>query len=137
MKKKRVFAVIVLLFFVMAGSYWFGINILNSVRYFRNYSAMSWLNAALRESLKIYYDTNSGYPEKLTYLKIPFPGDNATPEMLDKFIYSTDGLCYEISYDMSHGKNLHTYKENACKGKLIYEETYINNKLCVRNEYSI
>jgi len=135
MTSKKLIA-IVLLLSLMVGAFWFGIQILNAVKYFRYYSAMSWLNLALRESLETYYKTNNTYPEKLTYLKIAFPGDNATPEMLDKFIYSTDGSCYEINYDILHGKNLETYKENACKGKLIYEETYIDNKLYMRNEYS-
>jgi len=95
---------------------------------------MSWLNAAISEELAEYYDTHGHYPDKLTDLTIPFPGDNAKPEMLEKFEYSTDGTSYEMICNIDW-IDREIYKEHAHAGKIIFVEHYIDGQLRKRTEH--
>jgi hypothetical protein len=98
------------------------------------YSAMSWLDAAISEELSKYYGTYGHYPAELTDLTIPFPGDNAKPEMLKNFEYSTDGTSYEIICNIDSIRR-ETRKEQASAGKIIFAEDYIDGQLCRRTEH--
>jgi hypothetical protein len=75
----------------------------------RYLSAMSWLNAVIREELDDYYEAKGRYPSHLSDLKIPFPGDGANPEMLNNFKYVTDGNFYEITWDMQYSSEINTH----------------------------
>jgi hypothetical protein len=101
----------------------------------RYYSAMSWLNASIREELDDYYIVKGHYPQQLTELSIPFPGDGAKPEMLNNFKYVTDGNYYEITWDVKYGNGIHTHKEHILKGKMLFAEYYVNGQLSSRNEF--
>ena len=69
-------------------------------------SAMSWLNSQLRESLSVYYAGHKQYPDVLNKLEIPEYGDNATPEMLNNFLYSTDGRSYTLKWTTKKGNTI-------------------------------
>jgi hypothetical protein len=60
------------------------------------WSGVSWLRTAILEELDEYYDEKGFYPQELTALEIPFPGDNAYPEMLKHFTYTTDGKSFKL-----------------------------------------
>jgi hypothetical protein len=102
----------------------------------RYYSAMSWLNAAIRKELDDYYDAKGQYPTELADLSIPFPGDGAEPKMLNNFVYSTDGSYYEITWEIQYGSGINTHKEHAVRGQMIFTEYYINGQLHSRTEFS-
>ena len=101
----------------------------------RHYSAMSWLNAAIREELDDYYKAKGRYPPQLSDLTIPFPGDGAKPEMLNNFKYVTDGTYYEIIWEVRYGSGINTHKEHVVKGKMLFTEYYINGQLFSRKDF--
>jgi len=101
----------------------------------RYYSAMSWLNAAIREELDDYYKVKGRYPPQLSDLTIPFPGDGAKPEMLNNFKYVTDGSYYEITWEVRYGSGINAHKEHVVKGKMIFTEYYINGQLYSRTDF--
>lgn len=98
-------------------------------------SAMSWLNAAIREELDDYYTAKGQYPSQLSDLTIPFPGDGAKPEMLNNFKYVTDDSYYEITWEVRYGSSIDNYKEHVAKGKMIFTEYYINGQLHSRTDF--
>jgi len=98
------------------------------------YSGMSWLDAALSEGLDNYYKGHNRYPEKLSDLKIDFPGDNAKPEMLDAFKYFTDGKRYEMTWVVKYRDKIHIHKRQGIRGKSSLRETHINNRLVNINQ---
>lgn len=69
-------------------------------------SAMSWLNAQLRESLSVYYANHNRYPEVLSKLEISKYDDNATPEMLSNFFYSADEKSYTLKWATKKGNTI-------------------------------
>jgi hypothetical protein len=98
-------------------------------------SAMSWLNASIREELDDYYIAKGQYPSQLSDLTIPFPGDGAKPEMLNNFKYVTDGTYYEISWNFQFESGIDTYKEHVIRGKMLFTEHYINGQLFSRKDF--
>jgi hypothetical protein len=101
----------------------------------RYYSAMSWLNASIREELDDYYKAKGRYPTQLSDLTIPFLGDGANPEMLNNFKYVTDGIYYEITWEVRYGSEIDAYKEHVAKGKMLFTEHYINGKLVSKKDF--
>ncbi len=93
-------------------------------------SAMLWLEASVSESLNNYYRLNGNYPADLNELAIPFPGDNADPEMLRNFRYSTDGKDCEVICEIKHSNgSLRTYRKLAREGRIIRSEMYVDKEL--------
>ena len=85
MKSKHKLFLIVIILALSAAGLWFTFEVVKRVHQksaeISYYSAICWLDAALGESLDKYYEAYNHYPEKLSELKIDFPGDNAQPEM--------------------------------------------------------
>ncbi len=146
-KHKPVLAVSALV--IVSGLFWFTFHILkefNKISQQIGYdSNMSFLNAVISERLDEYYDTHGQYPAKLTDLtnailahcyKSEIPENPKELGILDKFLYSTNGTYYEITWDAQWGKGeLYTYKEHALKGKITFTEMYIDGQLYSRDEF--
>ena len=106
--------------------FYYAHKIVPEIQYF---SAISWLDAAVRESLYDYWQCNKKYPDKLSELKIPFPGDGANPEMLEKFSYSSDGQSYKIEWSIPYMNNTLTRHNSAIEGKKEVSKSYLNGHL--------
>jgi hypothetical protein len=133
---------LILIFFAVIGIAclsWFAFyafKFLNeSAERMRYLSAMSWLNAAIREELDDYYKAKGKYPPQLSDLSIPFPGDGAKPEMLNNFKYVTDGTYYETVNEIRYDGEIETYKEHVFRGQMVFTEHYVNGKLFSRNDF--
>ncbi|MHC4644943.1 MAG: hypothetical protein ACYTBJ_05545 [Planctomycetota bacterium] len=103
----------------------------------KNYvTAMSRLNETIRQALDNYYDLNTGYPQNLSELDIPFDLARARPEMLDDFLYKSGPRHYVISWNsQTPDGRPQTHTESAIKGNVIYVEYYEDDQLVTRTEY--
>ena len=86
------------------------------------YSGVSWLRTSILAELDGAYAKIGEYPERLEDLEIDFPGDNATPEMLKHFTYTTDGKSFKLRVDM----NDHIYEYYGQEGESVVKEKIIN-----------
>ena len=113
---------------------------IKQIRYETN---MSFLNGVIRGRLYNYYHKNGRYPAKLADLTedimehgYPAKRRPVVLQMLDEFVYETDGIYYEITCDFLRGKTVKTRKEHAANGKMLFEERYQNSQLRIKFEYS-
>ena len=133
MKSAQKVVLIIIIMSILATGSWFGYEAVKWVKAdateTKFNSAMSWLDVALGEALADYYKAHNHYPEKLSELTIDFPGDNAKPEMLDEFKYSSDGKRYEVTWVMKRRGETLIHKRKGIEGKSSYTLTHINNRL--------
>jgi hypothetical protein len=75
-------------------------------------SGLSWLESYIISTLDDEFKKTGRYPNNLDELRIPFPGDNASPEMLRHFKYESSGSSYELTmnYDLYGHKFKHKWK---------------------------
>ncbi|GAF98652.1 unnamed protein product, partial [marine sediment metagenome] len=45
------------------------------------------------------------------------------------------GTYYEVTSDVQHGDHVHTYKQHALKGEMIFMEYYVDGQLRSRTEH--
>ncbi len=89
-------------------------------------SAISWLNAEINEKLNSFYQIKGYYPENSSLLEIDFPGDNATPEMLNRFEYSKNDKSYTLLCTFEYDGDIYEYKRKGLNGEVVFVETKVN-----------
>lgn len=104
----------------------------------RQKSVMHELNDTLRGALRDYYADEGSYPEKLASLDAELLGgsDNKAKIVKD-FIYVVGPRFYIVTWGLQWGDGpMQTYKEQAMAGKVVFVESYIDDELKTRIEYS-
>jgi hypothetical protein len=91
-------------------------------------SSVSWLRTAILDELNGYYAKHKEYPETLRDLSISFPGDNATPDMLKLFVYTSDGNSFGLVLETNHEKRYH-YEYIGSRGETMRFNEYVGDKL--------
>lgn len=98
-------------------------------------SAVSWLDNAITELLNEQFNKNGVYPDNLDKLNIPFPGDNANPDMLKFFTYVTDGNSFKLIFETNAEKK-YRYEKIGVNGKMVKFNEYIGDKLIRSTDYN-
>jgi hypothetical protein len=130
-KKKIILTAVILLacipisYLAQLGHRWISKDVAET----RHASAIDWLGIATHAELHRYYGEHGRYPQTLFDLNIPFPGDNATPDMLNEFSYSSDGNSFTLKWQFKYGKRIHSYSEKGEKGEKVTYKYYVDGQL--------
>lgn len=100
------------------------------------FAVVAELNDRLRQALADYYNIHNQYPERLSDLSLNPAPDTPESEMLKMFSYTPGGRYYIISWDVQwEDEEPVSHKEHAVKGKVIFFEDYVNDRLIKRTEH--
>jgi hypothetical protein len=91
-------------------------------------SAVSWLRTTVLEELNKYYARSGTYPLRIQDLSIAFPGDNANPEMLTLFTYTSDKDSFRLILETGSAEG-YRYEYIGAKGSVVRCNEYLGNKL--------
>ncbi|MHC4158650.1 MAG: hypothetical protein ACYSSO_06185 [Planctomycetota bacterium] len=147
-KTKAVWILAIVVLLILIGIFFLIVFVIpkfkSTTEQIRYHSDMSLLNSVIREQMKDYYDINGKYPQDLKELESDIirsiytskaPENPKELKMLEEFVYVTDGIKYEISWDAAQGDKIYTHKEYAKNGKLYLSEMYLNGQLHSKTEF--
>ena len=99
------------------------------------FARLAEVNDRLREGLDRYYDLHGRYPPALKSLSM-YQAEPQRAAIADKFSYLTDGTYYILTWAVQWGDEPPLqHKEHAIKGKVVFVEDYVDDRLARRVEY--
>jgi len=134
-RKHRQLAYLVSAIIVMLAVFFTAYFIRIKARQISYMSAVSWLQVAILEELNSFYVKHGKYPRTLRDLNIPFPGDNATPDMLKLFTYTPDVNSFKLVLQTNAEKG-YCYEYVGRSGKLVRFNEYVRHKLVKSTDFN-